>query len=86
MKHQTLTRLAFASLLLAVFAFGATTATAKLAPPPCTWTGDCPVAFCSGSGTYVGTCSEEEPCTDCVRDCKVYVVGGVQCKTNCQYQ
>ncbi len=87
MKSSSTWKIAFSTMLLAVLMLAGSTAFAKVAPPPCTWIGNCPVAFCSSSsdGSFVRRCSEWEPCTDCQRDCDVRLVDGAQCKTNCDY-
>lgn len=86
MKKLSTWKLAFSILLLAVLALAAAPAVfAKAAPDPCAWEGNCPVNLCpqGSTGPIVGTCVGYEPCTDCTFKCKVRVVNGVQCKTNC---
>ncbi len=89
MNKTTPWRIAFSLLLVAVLSLAfASISFAKAAPPPCDWIGNCPVDFCpaGSSGTFIGTCSEYEPCTNCYRDCKVYNVSGSQCKQDCDYR
>ena len=87
MEKQSILKIAFSAMLLAVLAL-AVAPVAFARAPTCSWVGNCPVNFCASfsSGSYAGSCYEEEPCTSCARWCTVRIVNGVACKTSCNYK